>query len=68
MSSVVHKQVDKNMEAYVDWREACLRVSDAYRSWSRATGLGAGVAFERYVTALDREEWAADRYANRWMS
>jgi hypothetical protein len=66
MSSVVHKQVDK-MEAYVDWREACLRVSDTYCSWSRATGRSAGVAFARYVAALDREERAAEMYANRWM-
>ena len=26
--------VDRLMEAYVTWREACLRVSDAYCSWT----------------------------------
>lgn len=41
--------IDKLVEAYVDWREACVRVDDAYR------GL--------YVATLDAEEQAADAYA-----
>jgi hypothetical protein len=55
--------VDALMEAYVSWREACLQVSDAYRSWAGETGLRAASAFARYTAALDREERAAEVYA-----
>ena len=37
--------VDGLIEAYVSWREACLQVSDAYRSWASQTGPGATFAF-----------------------
>ena len=56
--------VDRLIDAYVSWREACLQVSDAYRSWATETGIGATVAFGRYMTALDREEIAAEVYAS----
>jgi hypothetical protein len=49
--------------AYVTWREACLRVSDAYDTWARETGRGAPGAFAWYMEALDREESAAEAYA-----
>jgi hypothetical protein len=55
--------VDRMISAYVDWREACRLVHDAYRSWASATGPGARVAFWRYTAALDAEEWAAEAYA-----
>jgi hypothetical protein len=55
--------VDKLMEAYVSWREACLEVSDAHRSWACETGIGATVALDWYMAALDREERAAEDYA-----
>jgi hypothetical protein len=55
--------VDKMIEAYVSWREACLLVSDTYDSWARETGATAQTAFARYTRALDYEEQAADRYA-----
>ena len=55
--------VDKLMEAYVRWREACLEVSDAQRSWASETGIGATVALDCYMRALDREESAAEDYA-----
>ena len=33
MNKLTHKRVvDKLIDAYVSWREACLRVSDAYGS------------------------------------
>ena len=42
MNKLSHKRVvDKLIDAYVSWREACLRVSDAYGSWARAMGPGA---------------------------
>jgi hypothetical protein len=55
--------VDKLMDAYVSWREACLQVSDAYGSWASETGMSATVAFGSYKAALDREEIAAEAYA-----
>jgi hypothetical protein len=56
--------VDSMISAYVDWREACRLVDDAYRSWTSATGPRARVAFCRYTAALDAEERAAEAYAN----
>jgi hypothetical protein len=56
--------VDTMIGAYVDWREACRLVHDAYRSWASATGAGARVAFWRYTSALDAEESAAEVYAS----
>ena len=55
--------VDTLMEAYVSWREACLRVSDAYATWTSERGSRATVAFGSYMSALDREEEAAGIYA-----
>jgi hypothetical protein len=55
--------VDRMIAAYVEWREACLGVHDAYRSWASTTGPGARVAFCRYVAALDAEERASEAYA-----
>ena len=58
------KLVDRLMDAYVSWREACLRVSDAYRSWGSGTGQGTTPAFGCYMAALDQEERAAEIYAD----
>jgi hypothetical protein len=55
--------VDGLIDSYVGWREACLRVTDAYRSWASETGPGATSAFGRYMAALDQEEQAAEVYA-----
>ena len=55
--------VDRLVDAYVTWREACIQVSDAYGSWASETGLGAASAFGRYMAALDREEHTAEVYA-----
>ena len=57
------KRVDQLVDAYVNWREACLRVSDAHGSWGSGTGQGAISAFGCYMAALDQEERAAEIYA-----
>jgi hypothetical protein len=54
--------VDQLVEAYIDWREACARVNDAYRSWASEIGPCRGVAFGLYMAALDAEERAAEVY------
>lgn len=55
--------LDRLVEAYIDWRETCARVSDAYRSWTSETAPGDRVAFGLYMAALDAEEQAAEVYA-----
>jgi hypothetical protein len=55
--------VDKLVDAYVDWRETCAWVSDAYRSWASETGSCGRVAFGLFMVALDAEEQAAEVYA-----
>ena len=64
MNTLSRKRLlDNLVDAYVDWREACARVNDAYRSWASTTGPCGGAAFGEYMAALDEEEWAADVYA-----
>jgi hypothetical protein len=55
--------LDALVEAYVDWRETCACVDDAYRSWASEPGPWGSVAFYLYVAALDAEERAAEVYA-----
>jgi hypothetical protein len=55
--------VDGLVEAYVEWRESCDRVNDAYRGWTRETGTSGRVAFALYMGALNAEEQAAEAYA-----
>jgi hypothetical protein len=63
MRIAFRKQVDKMVDAYVDWHEACILVSDANCFWSSAPGPDLTVAFRWYMAALDREERAAEVYA-----
>jgi hypothetical protein len=55
--------VDGFVEAYVDWRETCDWVNDAYRGWTLETGTAAAVMFGLYLAALDAEQEAAEAYA-----
>jgi hypothetical protein len=56
--------VDEAMDAYVDWREECVAVWDAYARFARGTVTDAPLAFSAYRAALDREECAARAYAD----
>jgi hypothetical protein len=51
------------MDAYLDWREECAAVSDAYRCWADAGEADAASAWRAYEAALDREERASALYA-----
>lgn len=51
------------VDAYVAWREECVAVRTAYLAWSRARAAEAALAFDAYEAALDREEVAAEAYA-----
>ena len=65
MKEQVDKQlVDEAIEAYVDWREDCAEVWDAYERWARAPKTDAAGAFSAYRAALDREECASHAYAD----
>jgi hypothetical protein len=56
--------VDETMDAYVDWREECTHVGEAYRRWLSAVRADAALAFRAYLAALDREERASQVYAD----
>lgn len=48
MKSLVRRRlVDRVVDAYVDWRDACVRVWDADQAWALARGRGASAAFSR---------------------
>jgi hypothetical protein len=56
--------VNAAMDAYLEWREECAAVSDAYRRWADAGEADAEPAWRAYETALDREERASARYGD----
>jgi hypothetical protein len=56
--------VDEAMRAYVDWREECIAVWDAYGCWAAAGATDATLSFVAYTAALDREERASEVYAD----
>lgn len=53
---------DDLVDDYVDWHEACRAVAEAYETWRCAERGDQTLAFGVYVSALDREEQAADAY------
>jgi hypothetical protein len=55
--------LDAAIEAYVEWREECAGVWDAYERWAHAPEVDAAGAFVAYRAALDREESASHAYA-----
>jgi hypothetical protein len=54
--------VDKLVDDYVSWREACAAVSAAYDKWRCAGRDDQALAFSVYIAALDGEEAAATLY------
>jgi hypothetical protein len=52
-------------DAYLDWRDQCHAVSDAYRCWADGREDDAALAWEAYEDALDREQQAAVLYAEQ---
>jgi hypothetical protein len=54
--------VDQAMERYVEWREECAAVNDAYANWTHAPMEEADLPFVAYSAALDREQSAATVY------
>jgi hypothetical protein len=56
------RSVDDVMTAYVQWREASLRVREAYQAWHTASNAEVD-AYPAYTAALDREQAASETYA-----
>ena len=59
--------VDRFIESWVCWREACEDVRSAYQWWAACEGSQRGLAFDSHRTALDREQDAA-RTHSLWQS
>jgi hypothetical protein len=57
------RDVHKALDAYVEWRDACVAVQVAYGLWRSRRGSDRALAFYAYADALDREEHAANVYA-----
>jgi hypothetical protein len=55
--------IDEAMDAYVEWREECVAVWDAFARRANAPGTDDATAFSAYRAALDREECASNAYA-----
>jgi hypothetical protein len=64
MHQVKDQLVDEAIQCYVDWREACFAVWDACEQWASSPSVDAATAFSAYRAALDREECAAQAYAD----
>ena len=57
------REVNKVLDAYVEWRDACVAAQVAYGAWKVRRGGDRVLAFYAYEDALDREERAANVYA-----
>ena len=55
--------VNELLLAYIEWREESAEVWAAYGSWASAPAEDAACAHAAYQAALDREEAAANAYA-----
>jgi hypothetical protein len=54
--------IDEAMDRYVEWREECAAVNDAYAYWTNAPMEETDLPFAAYSAALDREQSAATVY------
>jgi hypothetical protein len=57
--------IDDLMDMYVEWREACAAVRNAYVRWSTVRVAEKEQAFSEYRAALDWEEQVSALYADR---
>ncbi len=64
-AQVPSELIDRLIELYCDWRSQCWNVRAAYAQFTAATADDRAVAYAAYLAALDREESAADLYAEQ---
>lgn len=55
--------IDDMVNAYVDWREQCRRVRNAYVWWTAARRPDLRLRFAAYLAELDQEDRAIEAYA-----
>jgi hypothetical protein len=66
VNSQLHSaQVDHLLELYCVWRTECAAVRTAYDRFTTAEPSERALAFAAYEAALDREETAAQMYADQ---
>jgi hypothetical protein len=66
MKTAVRAEViDEAIDAYVEWREECLFLVDAYQRWLSEADRDRRLAFAAYRAALDREQQASSVYESR---
>lgn len=63
VTPVRSRDLDRACDTYIEWRDACAAVQDAYRAWKGCVPSDGPLAFVLYERALDLEEHAADAYA-----
>jgi hypothetical protein len=54
--------INEALSAYVAWREACVRVEDAWERWIAAPSQERALAIALYESELEGEARAARRY------
>jgi len=64
---VAAELVDRLMQLYCAWRQECWEVRAAYDQFTAAPGGERALAYAAYRAALDREESAANEYAQQVM-
>jgi hypothetical protein len=64
-ANVPRHLIDELMDMYVEWREACIALRNAYERWSSVRLAEREFAFAAYRAALDWEEQASVVYADR---
>jgi hypothetical protein len=57
--------LDAMIDSYVDWREECRALVEAYELWESGSSGDREIAFAAYRAALDREQQASLVYAER---
>lgn len=57
--------LDDLMEVYVEWREECVSLYQAYERWTSSPVDERDLAFAAYSAALDREQQASAVYSDR---
>jgi hypothetical protein len=62
MRSQRQRQVNDAMDAYLEWRQQCNAVWDAYSYWAAGRASDAALRYSEYSAALDREERASELY------
>jgi hypothetical protein len=56
------RQLNDALDAYLEWRQQCNAVWNAYSDWAAGRESDAALRYSQYSAALDREERASELY------